>query len=257
MSKVVVNVLNPFDAEYLKVTSNIILSYAYDAVDKYPEPKKEDYESEEEYKKAFNEYLLFLVDYVSKIKHTVFSDILDTYNDSITIERRLEDAVKAGTSRANLDIASSNSDIRRAIIVAVICCLISPSMAPFFIGLNGVRIILDKSIIRKRTTVSEQQKTRLKQFSTLKEDIYQFQDSLRTDYHSRKGELEELKNMILSGKVNKDNKQTFMDRLRSLISPESYEMEKLDEDYYENRIFLLSLLGKDVLIDSPKQMVKK
>ena len=34
-------------------------------------------------------------------------------------------------------------------------------------------------------------------------------------------------------------------------------MEKYDEDYYANRVFILDLLGKDVLIDSQKQMIKK
>ena len=63
--------------------------------------------------------------------------------------------------------------------------------------------------------------------------------------------------MVLEGKVNKDNKQSFIDKLRELINPESYDFEKLDEDFYENRVFLLSLFGKDVLIDSPKQIIKK
>ena len=63
--------------------------------------------------------------------------------------------------------------------------------------------------------------------------------------------------MVLEGKVNSDNKQSFMSKLRELINPESYQMEKLDEEFYANRVFLLDLLGKDVLIDSPKQMIKK
>ena len=106
-------------------------------------------------------------------------------------------------------------------------------------------------------TISQEQKTMLKQFNEDKEEIYKFQDSLRTDYHSRKSELEELKRMVLDGKVNSSNKTTFMNKLRQLINPESYDMEKYDEDFYRDRIFLLSLFGKDVLIDSPKQMVKK
>ena len=90
-----------------------------------------------------------------------------------------------------------------------------------------------------------------------KEAIYQFQDTIRTDYHSRKGELETLRRMVLEGKVNSDNKQNFMAKLRELISPESYQMEKFDEEFYGARVFLLDLMGKDVLIDSPRQMIKK
>ena len=75
MSMVVIgnNGSNVFDPEYLKVMSNIVLSYAYDAIEKYPEPKREDYQTEEEFKKAYNDYLMFLVEYVSKIKQSKFS----------------------------------------------------------------------------------------------------------------------------------------------------------------------------------------
>ena len=52
---------NIFDPEYLKVTSNIILSYAYDAVNNYPEPNREEYDTEEDYKKAYNDYLMYLL----------------------------------------------------------------------------------------------------------------------------------------------------------------------------------------------------
>ena len=83
-----------FDSNYLKATTDVIFSYAYDAVSKYPEPSREDYESEVEYKKAFNDYLMKLVEYVSKIKHDVFCDVLDSYNTSITIERDLENYSK-------------------------------------------------------------------------------------------------------------------------------------------------------------------
>ena len=34
--------------------SNIVLSYAYDAIEKYPEPKREDYQTEEELIKTTN-----------------------------------------------------------------------------------------------------------------------------------------------------------------------------------------------------------
>ena len=91
---------NVVDLEYLKLTSNIILSYAYDAVSKQPEPNREDYENDEEYKKAFNDYLMMLVEYVSKIKLNVFSDVLDSYNESISIENRIKDSVDKLTAQA-------------------------------------------------------------------------------------------------------------------------------------------------------------
>lgn len=249
---------NIFDSDYLKATSNLILSYAYDSISKYPEPNREDYQTEEEYKKAYNDYLMFLVDYVSKIKHDIFSDVLDTYNETISVEGRIKDSVDKLNNRLNGDIAYCDRNMRHAIISTVICSLICPAyMIPIFLGLGGVRFMLNRSRKKRCLTLSQQQKFNLQQFHEDKEAIYQFQDSLRTDYHSRKGELEELKRMVLEGKINSDNKQSFMSKLRELINPESYQMEKLDEEFYANRVFLLDLLGKDVLIDSPKQMIKK
>lgn len=260
MSMVVIgnNGSNVFDPEYLKVMSNIVLSYAYDAVEKYPEPKREDYQTEEEFKKAYNDYLMFLVEYVSKIKHDVFSDVLDTYNDTISFESRMKDSVDKLNNRINGDIAYCNRNIRHGIISTVICSLLFPAnMIPVFLGLGGARYLLNKSRIKRCMAVSQEQKAMLKQFHDDKEAIYQFQDTLRTDYHSRKGELETLRRMVLEGKVNSDNKQNFMAKLRELISPESYQMEKFDEEFYGARVFLLDLMGKDVLIDSPRQMIKK
>lgn len=260
MSMVVIgnNGSNVFDPEYLKVMSNIVLSYAYDAVNKYPEPKKEDYQTEEEFKKAYNDYLMFLVDYVSKIKYDVFSDVLDTYNDSISFENSLKDSVARLNDKLNGNIAYCNRKIRHGIIASIICCLLFPiKMFPIFVLLAGGRYVLKKSEIKRCMAISQEQKAMLKQFHSDKEDIYLFQDSLRTDYHSRKGELEALRRMITEGKVTSENKQMFIDRLRQLINPESYQMEKYDEDFYANRVFILDLLGKDILIDSPKQMIKK
>lgn len=247
-----------FDPEYLKITSNIILSYAYDAVSKYPEPKREDYESEEAYKKSYNDYLMYLVDYVNKIKHSIFSDVLDTYNESITLEQRISDSVDKLTNRINGDIAYYNKNIRHGIISSVICSLLFPvNTIPVFIALVAGRYVINKSKIKRCMAISQEQKAMLKQFHSDKEKIYLFQDSLRTDYHSRKGELEALRRMITEGKVTSENKQMFIERLRQLINPESYQMEKYDEDFYANRVFILNLLGKDILIDSPKQMIKK
>ena len=260
MSMIVIgnNGSNVFDPETLKIMSNLVLSYAYDAVEKYPEPKREDYQSEEEFKKAYNDYLMFLVEYVSKIKHDVFSDVLDTYNDTISFETRMKDSIDKLNNRINGNIAYYNRNIRHGIISTVICSLLFPAnMIPVFLGLCGARYLLNNSKIKRCMTVSQEQKTMLQQFHEDKEAIYQFQDSLRTDYHSRKGELETLRRMVLDGKVNSDNKQIFMDRLRELINPETYQMVKLDEDFYGTRVFLLNLMGKDVLIDSPKQMIKK
>lgn len=262
MSMVVINDMenmknNIFDPDYLKVTSNLILSYAYDAVSKYPEPNRDEYDTEEEYKKAYSDYLMYLVEYVKKIKFDIFSDVLDTYNETLTVERRIEDSVNSLSNRLNGDIAYCNKNIRHGIISTVICSLLFPNMMPVFLGLGGARFIINRSRIKRCMTITQEQKAMFQQFHDDKEQIFLFQDSLRTDYHSRKGELEELKRMVLEGKVNKDNKEVFIERLKQLINPESYQMDKYDEDYYSNRIFILNLLGKDVLIDSPKQMIKK
>lgn len=245
------------DPEFLKTTSNMILSYAYDAVSKYPEPNREDYETEEDYKKAFNDYLLQLVEYVSRIKYEIFTDALDSYNESLSLERDLTDGFKDMEEKLSRNIEYCKGNIRRGLISTFICTLLFPNMFPVFLGFGGVRYLINNRQIKRSMIVSQEQKNILKQFRDDKEQVYLFQDSLRTDYHSRKSELEELKNMILSGKVNKENKKSFIERLRQLINPETYSFEKLDEDFYENRIFLLRLLGKDVLIEDSVQLIKK
>ena len=250
---------NVVDLEYLKITSNMIFSYAYDAVSKYPEPKREDYQSEAEFKKAYNDYLMILVEYVSKIKFNVFSDVLNSYNESISIEHDLLDNSKRLIDKINSDVNYFNGNIRRAVISTIICCLICPvNMIPLFIGLGLGRYAINKAHIKRSMVITQQQKEMLKQFRDDKDKIYVFQDDLRTDYHKRKVELEELKKMILDGKVNRENKDVFIDKLRSLINPEGYDIAKFDDNYLENRIFLLKLLGKDVALESPAvQLVKK
>ena len=142
MSMIVIgnNGSNLYDPNYLKVTSNIILSYAYDAIEKYPEPNREDYDSLEEYKKAYSDYLMFLVEYVNKIKHSVFSDVLDTYNNTITFEGEMKRSIDALNEKLNSDIAYCNRNIRHGLISTVICSLLFPvNMMPVFLGLGGAR----------------------------------------------------------------------------------------------------------------------
>ena len=179
MSMIVIgnNGANVFDPETLKIMSNMVLSYAYDAIEKYPEPKREDYQTEEEFKKAYNDYLMLLVEYVSKIKHDVFSDVLDTYNDTISFEIKMKDSIDKLNNRINGDIAYCNRNIRHGIISTVICSLLFPvNMIPVFIGLGGARYLLNKAKIKRCMTVSQEQKAMLQQFHEDKEAIYQFQD---------------------------------------------------------------------------------
>lgn len=249
---------NLFDPDYLKLTSNLILSYAYDAVSEYPEPNRDDYQTEEEYKEAYKNYLLFLVDYVNKIKHNIFSDVLDTYNETLSFERNIHSSIDALNNKLNGDIAYCNRNIRHGIISTVICSLVFPvKMIPIFLGLGVGRYLINKSRIKRCMTVSQQQKAMLQQFDKDKESIYSFQDFLRDDYHSKKRDLEKLRDLALSGKINSENREDFLKKVCDLIDPESYDMVKLEEKFYRNRIFILDLMGKDVLIDSPKQIIKK
>ena len=248
-----------FDSNYLKATTDIIFSYAYEAVSKYPEPNREDYESEAEYKKAFNDYLMKLVEYVSKIKHDVFCDVLDSYNNSITVEGNLENDTKELFEMIKRNINYFNGNIRRGIISTVICSLLFPiNMMPIFIGLGLGRYVVNKSKIKRSMMVTTAQKEMLKQFSDDKNNMYLLQDTLRTDFHKRKEELDELKRLILSGKVNEENKDIFIERLKELINPEGYEIGNYDKEFYEGRLLLLRLLGMDLTLDAQvSQLVKK
>ena len=64
--------------------------------------------------------------------------------------------------------------------------------------------------------------------------------------------------MILSGKVNEENKDIFIERLKELINPEGYEIGNYDKEFYEGRLLLLRLLGMDLTLDAQvSQLVKK
>ena len=68
----------------------------------------------------------------------------------------------------------------------------------------------------------------------------------------------EAERMILSGKVNEENKDIFIERLKELINPEGYEIGNYDKEFYEGRLLLLRLLGMDLTLDAQvSQLVKK
>ena len=189
----------------LKNITSTILSESYETLKQGVLPKKEDFATIEEYKLAYNEASLELINEIESIKKSVFTSVLDIYNNFLSEKAETERLYKLQKEESYKLIEYTSHHMKRLCIFTVGESLILPAYTPLFIIINSSRVVLDYAVKKKNERILEISDVLIKEYKNLQYPLYEFLDTLRSDYHKSKRELEEIKTKSLEGKeIEKD-----------------------------------------------------
>ena len=197
----------------LKYISSTILSESYETLKQGILPKKEEFATTEEYELAHNKSSLELINEIESIKKDVFTSVLDIYNNFLSEKAETERLYKLQKEESYKLIEYTSHHMKRLCIFTVGESLILPVYTPVFIIINGPRVVLDYVVKKKNEKIIEIGGILIEEYKNIQYPLYEFLDTLRSDYHKSKRELEEIKTKSLEGKeIEKD--------LLPIINPE-------------------------------------
>ncbi len=219
--------------EVLKMQTSLVLSTYYEKLKRDIKPSREDYTSEEEYQIVSRMQELELIDQVKEIKHLVFSNILNMYNEFI-IEKNGFDFTSKKQNEESIQIINyTNSDIKRAGIITIGVTILLPIIAPIVIVFNIPRIgidLIENKYHSKRLYNNIMIDEELKK---VQDPFYELVDTLRSDYHKSNKELKQLEDKALHGVDISTELIEFLDpervNLERIEIPEELFMEKNKE----------------------------
>ncbi len=204
----------------LKMQASATLSSYYELLKEASLPKREDYNSEEEYQVVLRMQELELIAEIKDIKHAVFDSILHSYNDFITEKNMFEAQAKRENKESIEIIPEASKDMKITLAITIGGSVLLPIAAPILLVLNVPRIGVD-------VLTSKYHKTRLmhnlfmeEQFKRIQDPFYELVDTLRSDYHLSNKELKELEEKAING-------ENISNELLKYLDPRRVNLEKL------------------------------
>ena len=163
-------------------------------------PKKEEYETEEEYKKAFNDFMLETINDIKGIKFDIFKNIDSINNNFMKLKYDSLEAFKKENQEREQVIKGAKRDIVVAGITVSGLSLIFPGALPYLLIINIPRIGIGIYAIKKNKNRIEINMGVEKRLEELEPQLNALTCDLREDYHKAEKELDELKIQLLEGK---------------------------------------------------------
>ena len=197
-----------------------------------------DFETEEEYLEYFKDLQNQLIDDIEEIKLSIFQTVLYSYNKFVGEKNLLElDALNAKKESEEM-INFTSRDIKRATISSIGISLIFPSFIPAVFIINFPRLWANFHVNEYHIGRMEAYEDAKERFKEIQLPYYELMDTIRTDYHKSKKELEELRKNVEDG-------ENIIPYLFSQIGPERLSINRYD----------LSNLEFD--IEEPKELTKE
>lgn len=217
----IVEVDNPEEfINLLKDQGSTIMSHTYNILDQITLDNNE--KQPEELDVINRMLMLELLDEIKRIKHELFENVLDSYNDLI----REMNVLRIQFSQENKDSIEMKEYIERSMKRTMI---ISAGISIIFPGLIPLVLIYDIPKLGFDTMIKKYHENRLDDnnmseelFETVQKPLYELMDILRTDYHHSLNIFNELEEKALNG-------ENIINELKELINPERVGLELIEE----------------------------
>ena len=216
--------------ETLKNEISIILSTTYNELDNMLFD-----EIEEDNLNVVNRMMnLQLIDEVKEIKHNIFLDVLNTYNELITEKNQFETILKSENKESEYIKEECESSMKRTLIFSAGASLLLPSFIPLVLIIGIPRIGVDKLMKDYHDYRINKNNEREDCLKRTQEPLYEFTDRLRTDYHKTNKELKELEERAINGDY-------IIDELKEIVNPkrvglEFIELEEKEKVYTKEKV---------------------
>lgn len=182
-------------------------------------PKEEEYTSIEEYKKAYNDFMLETINDIKGVKYSIFNNINTINNNFLELIRKTQRAFEQEKIRREQVIRGAKRDIAISAVAATGLSMIFPGALPYLLIINIPKVGIEIYAIRKNKNRIEVNMGVEKRLSELETDLNFLTCDLREDYHKTEKELEELKIQLLEGKDIKEGLINLFDPKRVGLTP--------------------------------------
>lgn len=219
--------------EALKNEISIILSTTYNELDNMIF----DVIEEEEFNVVNRMMNLQLIDEVQVIKHNIFLDILNTYNEIIREKNHFESKLKKENKESEYMKEELESSMKRTLIFSAGASLLLPKLIPLVLIIGIPRLGADKLVKDYHSRRIEKNNYKEDIFKRTQEPLYEFTDTLRTDYHKTKKELKELEERAINGDY-------IIDELKEIVNPERVGLEFIDLEEEKEKVLTKEKVNK-------------
>ena len=152
-------------------------------------PTREDFEQEEEYHETIVYMMTELVDSVRELKEELFKDMLNNYNEFLSIKIKTEEDAKEQTRKCHVVIGETIRDAKKTAAISVVITLLLPGLAPFVLMISIPKLALDLVMNQFSKYKMRHNAELLENLKTIQIPYFDFIDQMRTDYHQSNKEL--------------------------------------------------------------------
>ena len=193
-------------------------------------PMEHEFESHEAYIDFVNTYLEWLFTQISDVKKYTFSSVLNIYNQSLDAEKVLKKELEDDSNRVEFMEKRFKHEVKKSLIMAGVLSFLSPSLFPILVLLNAVPLLLSRSLVKSIKSSYKRSQENYDEFKKLQNELYDFQDMLRTNYHDSKSKLCKLKQIMEKNPEAFINDSDVMETLISMVSLNDYPLPQKTEE---------------------------
>ena len=210
----------------IKDQATTIMSHAYNELDRIIHEPEED-RTPEEFEVIKRKLMLDLIDEVKSIKHNLFKNTLDSYNDMIIEMNRFKARFQDEQRESELMKEYINGSMKRTIIISAGVSILLPGLIPLVLIYDIPKLGFDSVIKKYHNNRIENNKMTNEIFETIQDPFFEFMDTLRTDYHHSNKVFKELEERACNG-------EDIINDLKELMNPErvGLELENEEEKVY-------------------------
>jgi len=202
--------------ELIKDQASSIMSKAYNELDKIQIVDTEEPD-------VLNRILMLkLLDEIKGLKHDLFSDTLETYNEILIEINKFRANYKNENYESELMKEYINGSMKRTIIISAGISILLPTLIPLVLVYDIPKLGFDTMIKKYHTDRIEDNNLTNEMYESVQNPLFEYMDTLRSDYFSSIKKLNKLEEKAING-------ENIISELKELINPENVGLELIEE----------------------------
>lgn len=202
--------------ELIKDQASHIMSNAYNELDKIQIVDTEEPD-------VLNRILMLkLLDEIKGLKHDLFSDTLETYNEILIEINKFRANYKNENYESELMKEYINGSMKRTIIISAGISILLPTLIPLVLVYDIPKLGFDTMIKKYHTDRIEDNNLINEMYESVQNPLFEYMDTLRSDYFSSIKKLNKLEEKAING-------ENIISELKELINPKNVGLELIEE----------------------------
>jgi len=209
---------NDFAIDFIKLKMASLFESKQEELRSYEPPKRQESQTEEEYQKAYKDFMLEQIEYITNLKHLNFASYLEKYNAFLSAKREAIEVFDRNKQKELEEIQKKLTQKKVNFWTSALLSLVFPQGIITFAVLGVGRNIIYNRTIKSDTEDIVKIEIAKEALEKTHTGIYDLCCDLRADYHKSKKECEELKKRALAG-------EDIIEDLVKMMSPERISLQ--------------------------------